>query len=57
MNEEYTGKYVVGQVVMHKGHECEVVDVWTDFDNGKNGVTIKPTGNYGFPIDIYEEQV
>lgn len=33
-----------------------VSDKWTD-DNGKEGITIKPTSNYVFPIDTYLEQI
>ena len=52
---EYTGKHYVGAVVMHKGHECKVTAVWND--DGTNGVSIIPTGGYGFEVDIYEEQL
>lgn len=51
----YTGSHYVGEIVTHHGHECRVVCVWSD--DGKNGVTIIPTGNYGFEVDIYEEQL
>ena len=57
--EEYTGEHYVGEIVYHKGgdmiHECRVMDVWNV--DGKNGITIVPTGNYGFEIDIYDEQL
>lgn len=57
--EEYTGKHYVGEIVSHNGgdmtHECIVTAVWCV--DGKNGLTIKPTGNYGFELDIYEEQL
>ena len=52
---EYTGKYHVGQIVMHRCHECRVTAVWND--DGKNGVTIIPTGDYGFEVDVYDENV
>lgn len=52
---EYTGKHYVGEIVEHGGHECIVVEVWND--EGLNGITIAPTGDYGFPIDIYDEQL
>ena len=60
MNEEkYTGKHYVGEIVFHKGgnmtHECEVTAVWKV--DGRNGISIVPTGGYGFEIDIYEEQL
>ena len=51
----YDGKHYVGEVVNHRGHECRVIAVWKD--DGKNGISIIPTGNYGFEIDIYEEQL
>jgi hypothetical protein len=58
-DEEYTGEHYVGEIVSHKGgdmtHECIVTAVWCV--DGKNGLTIKPTGNYGFELDIYEEQL
>lgn len=59
MKEKYTGQYKVGDVVKHKGvnmiHECKVVDVWKV--DGRNGVTLEPTGGYGFPSDVWEERV
>ena len=51
----YAGKYSVGQIVMHRGHECRVTAVWND--DGKSGVTIVPTGDYGFEVDVYDENV
>lgn len=57
---DYTGKYHVGEIVTIKfektgsTHEVKIIDVWTD-DNFCNGVTIVPTGNYGFPVDTLEE--
>ncbi|MBP5311885.1 MAG: hypothetical protein J6112_03525 [Clostridia bacterium] len=48
-------KHYVGEIVSHKGHECIVTSVWND--DGKEGITIKPTGNYGFEVDIYNEQL
>ena len=53
--KRYTGKHHKGEIVDHKGHECIVTATWND--EGKNGITIRPTGNYGFEIDIYEEQL
>lgn len=52
---KYTGKHYVGEIVMHRNHECIVIGVWSD--DGKNGITIIPTGGYGFDVDIYEEQL
>lgn len=57
MKEAYTGKFRVGQVVYHRGHRCEVTAVWKDPDNHKNGISIIPTGGYGFEVDLYEEQL
>ena len=57
---EYTGKHYVGEIVMHGEHECKVLDVWNCEDmtcEDRNGITIEPTGGYGFPIDIYDEQL
>lgn len=36
-----------------KGHKVRIIDTWVDVDNNKKGVTIEPVGNYGFPIDVY----
>lgn len=36
-----------------KGHEVKIVNTWVDDDNRKKGVTIELVGNYGFPIDVY----
>lgn len=36
-----------------KGHKVRIIDTWVDGDNNKKGVTIEPVGNYGFPIDVY----
>lgn len=51
-----TGKYHVGETVTHRGHKCEVIDLWTD-DEGRPGVTIQPVEGYGFPVDVYEDEV
>ena len=57
--EQYTGKYNVGDIITFTGkiggmtHECEVTHVWNV--DGRNGVSIIPTGNYGFEIDVYED--
>ena len=48
-------KHYIGEIVTHRGHECKVIAVWED--EGKNGVTIIPTGGYGFEIDIYDDQI
>lgn len=53
----YTGKHYVGEIVMHGEHECVVTAIWTEADSGRNGITIEPTAPYGFPIDIYDEQL
>lgn len=52
---QYTGKHYVNQIVDHNGHQCRVTRVWNDGE--KNGISIIPTGGYGFEIDIYEEQL
>ena len=38
---------------VYRGHEVKVIDTWVDVDNNKEGVTIEPVGDYGFPIDVY----
>lgn len=38
---------------VYRGHEVKVIDTWVDPDNNKKGVTIEPVGDYGFPIDVY----
>lgn len=43
-------EYRKGQIIRHRSHECIIVDVWND--EGKDGVTIKPVGNYGFEVDV-----
>lgn len=53
--EAYTGKHRPGEIVSHRGHECRVLDVWCE--DGKNGVTIIPTGNYGFEIAVNEDRL
>lgn len=53
--ENKKAKHYVGEIVDHKGHECEVLAVWSD--EGHKGLTIAPTGGYGFPVDIYDEQL
>lgn len=53
---EYTGVHYVNEIVHHGIHECKVTAVWVD-DNGKNGITIIPTGGYGFEVDIYDDQL
>ena len=59
--KSFIGHYV-GEIVHYKSyngfdHECVITALWEDPDNGKSGITIKPTGNYGFEIDIYEDQL
>lgn len=39
--------------IIWKGHKVKIVNTWVDVDNNKKGVTIEPVGNYGFPIDVY----
>lgn len=56
MNSTYTGTHHVGEIVNHRGHECRVTAVWVD-DVGRNGITIVPTGDYGFEVDLYDEQL
>lgn len=51
----YSGKYSVGEIVYHRGHECRITAVWNV--EGRNGISIMPTGDYGFEVDIYEEQL
>ena len=52
--ETYTGDHFVGEIINHRGHECKVTKVWNVYGNG---ISIIPTGNYGWEIDIYEEQL
>lgn len=59
--QRFIGHYV-GEIVHYKSyngfdHECVITALWDDPDTGKPGVTIRPTGNYGFEIDIYEDQL
>lgn len=57
--EMYTSKHYVGEIIYLKSaeitHECKVTRVWVDPDNNKSGVSIIPTGNYGFEIDVYDD--
>lgn len=53
--EKYNGKHYVGEIVHWRGHECRVTDVWKD-DEGENGISIIPTGNYGFEVYITEKR-
>ena len=55
LQEEYSGEHFVGEIVDHRGHECRVTAVWND--DGINGISIIPTGGYGWEIDIYEERL
>ena len=50
-------EHYVGENVFHRGHPCRVTAVWYDPDSDKTGVTIEPTGGYGFPIDLYDDQL
>lgn len=56
---EYTGDHYVGEIIDFKGkygtHKCKITRVWNA--DGQNGVSIIPTGNYGFEIDVFEEQL
>ena len=56
---EYTGKFKVGDVIVICGermnHECEITNVWND--GGVNGVTVVPTGGYGFEMDVREDRL
>lgn len=51
----YTGAHFLGEVVDHNGHKCQVTNTWRS--EGRNGISIMPTGGYGFEIDIYDEQL
>lgn len=51
----YEGKHYVDEIVYHNSHQCKVTKVW--HADGKDGISIIPTGGYGFEIDIYEEQL
>ena len=53
--EVYSGKYHIGEIVDHRGHECRITRTWCV--DGKNGLSIIPTGGYGFEVDLYEEQL
>lgn len=57
MEKTYTGIHKIGEIVYHHGHKCIVTDVWVDPDNYKDGISIKPIDDYGFEVDIYEEQL
>ena len=52
----YTGKHKAGDIVHWGEHECKVLFTWNDGEGG-NGVNIVPTGNYGFPLDVYEDKL
>ena len=51
---ERHGHYV-GEVVTYRGHKCRVTATW--IDEGRKGVSIIPTGGYGFEIDVYNDQL
>lgn len=50
MNE---GRREMEKQYIWRGHKVRIIDTWVDVDNNKKGVTIEPVGNYGFPIDVY----
>lgn len=50
----YTGKHHVGEIVHHGKHECRVTRCW-DCGDG-NGISIVPTGDYGFEVDVCPEE-
>lgn len=52
----YTGTHKAGDIVHWRGHECRVMFTWNDGDGG-NGVKIVPTGDYGFPLDVYDDKL
>ena len=59
--KSFIGHYV-GEIVHYKSwngfdHECVITSLWTDPDTGKPGVAIIPTGDYGFEINVYEDQL
>lgn len=48
-------KFKVGDIILYDGtFRCRVTALWSD--EGKDGVTIVPTGNYGFPRDVFCDQ-
>lgn len=48
-------KIEIGTKFIHRGHEVIVKDI--GIYDGEVWITIEPTGNYGFPIDVWYEQV
>ena len=49
--------HYIGEIVVHRAHRCKVTAVWVDRDNDRTGITIQPVEGYGFPVDIYDEQL
>jgi hypothetical protein len=54
-DDEYSGDHYVGEIVMFRTHQCKVTHVWKD-EEGNNGISLIPTGNYGFEIDVTEKR-
>ena len=54
MHKGYTGKFHDGDITNWRGHEVVVLKTWNV--DGKNGVTIRPTLDYGFELDVFEER-
>lgn len=55
MEQKYTGKHFIGEIIYYKSHECIVENVWNY--ESRNGISIHPTGMYGFTIDLYDDQL
>ena len=53
----YTGKYHVGDIIQYRGHECRVTRCWMVDEDDGNGISIIPTGGYGFGRDILESEM
>lgn len=49
--------HYIGEIVKHRSHVCKVTAVWLDPDNKRTGITIEPVEGYGFPVDIYDDQL
>ena len=54
---EKTMKFHEGQIINYNGHQCKVIDTWYDDYEEQEGITITPTGNYGFPVDLYTDRL
>lgn len=50
-------EHYIGEIVKHRSHVCKVTAVWVDPDNRRTGITIEPVEGYGFPVDIYDDQL